>query len=387
MRILGKLAVALALVIAALETLRIGWADYLFRKDTLQSVRLAARVWPGDANFYVRLADLDPRNAVSYLRRAILLDPLASKSWIALGLQVEQQGSVAEAESCYLEAARADKQFLPAWTLANFYSRRNDAVPFWRWARNATQMSYESIRPLLRLASVFTGNGNVIMQQMIVPRPNVEREFLRYLIEENKDASAIAARILNRADPEDLSSLMAWINRLIETRRLPEARQLWNALSDKRMIPYPHLTHLTNADFSQKPLEDAGFDWRITPPPGVDCERTGGGFRVQFSGKQPEAFELISQYLDVTNGTFLLSFEYRTVDIQTTTNLRWRTGEVFSEPLPAAENWTRVTSVFNAASLNRLSLQEQRASGTTRPEGIVYFRRLTLSTASSVQSK
>jgi tetratricopeptide (TPR) repeat protein len=379
MRILRQLAVATALVIAALQTLRIGWADYLYRKDTLEFVRHAARVWPSDADFYVRLADLDRVNAISHLRHAVLLDPLTSKSWIALGLRVEQQGNLAEAESCYLQAARADRQFLPAWTLANFYSRRNDEVRFWRWARNATQMSYESIRPLLRLASVFTDSGDVIMLQMIVPRPNVEREFLRYLIEENRDASAIAARILSRADKEDLSSLMAWINRLIETTRVPEARELWNALSDKRLIPYPHLTHLTNADFSQKPLDAAGFDWRITPPPGVDCERTGGGLRVQLAGKQPEAFELLSQYVDVTNGTYVLSFEYRTVDIRTTTNLRWWTTEApLSEPLAAAEGWTRSSNVFKAGSLNRLSLQEQRARGTTRPEGIVYFRGLTL---------
>jgi hypothetical protein len=240
-------------------------------------------------------------------------------------------------------------------------------------------MSYESIRPLLRLTSVFTDSGDVIMQQMIVPRHNVEREFLRYLIEENRDASAIAARILNRADNEDLSSLMAWMNRLIETTRIPEARELWNALSDKQLIPYPHLTHLTNADFFQKPLDAGGFDWRITPPAGVDCERTGGGLRVQLSGKQPEAFELVSQYVDATNGNYVLSFEYRTVDIRTTTNLRWWTnGAALSEPLAAAEGWTRTSSVFKAGSLNRLSLQEQRASGTTRPEGIVYFRSLTL---------
>src|ERR1700682_3219283 len=151
MKLLVRASGALVLVLAALQTLRIGYADYLFRKDTLASVERAAEIWSSDADFYARLADLDSQNDIAHLRRAVALNPGLSKSWLALGIHLELQGSAEEAEHCYLEAARRDRQFLPAWTLANFYARRQDATRFWPWARHAAQMSYDDIRPLLRL--------------------------------------------------------------------------------------------------------------------------------------------------------------------------------------------------------------------------------------------
>src|SRR5262245_929977 len=114
-----QLAGAIALLAAAAHALRIGHADSLFRKDTLESVQRAARAWNRDADYYARLADLDSVDAVSHLRRAVTLNPGLSKSWIALGLRLELDGGIEEARHCYLEAARRDKQFLPAWTLAN----------------------------------------------------------------------------------------------------------------------------------------------------------------------------------------------------------------------------------------------------------------------------
>jgi hypothetical protein len=227
------------------------------------------------------------------------------------------------------------------------------------------------------MAFAFTDSEDVVLTKMIVPRRKVERDFLRYLLDQNLDASAVADRILNKAAADDVPPLIDWMNRLIETGRLPEARRLWDALSGKRLISYPHLTHLTNANFSHQPIA-AGFDWQLTPPSGVDLERTAEGLRVQFSGRQPESFQLLSQYLDVTAGIYRLTFEYRTIDIQMTTNLRWRMGEMSSAPLAAAENWTRGSSVFHTGALNRLILLVQRDPGTVRPEGIFYLRGLAL---------
>ena len=378
MKTLFSIGAAMGLFIASAQALRIGLADYLFRQDTLGSVQRATRIWAANAEYYARLADLDPGNAVLNLHHSVVLDPQLSKSWIELGLQLEIQGTSKEGERCYLEAARVDRQFLPAWTLANFYFRRSDAARFWPSARLAAQMSYGNIRPILRLAFALTNSGDAVFANMIVPRRKVEHEFLEYLLDRNMDASAVADRIVKKAEDEDLPPLMAWMNRLIETHRVPEARRLWDALSNKRLISYPRLTHITNADFSHEPLPAGGFDWRITSPAGVDLERTREGLRVQFSGRQPENFQLLSQYLDVTSGIYRLSFEYRTVDIRTTTNLRWRMGETISQPLAAAENWTYSASIFTAGPENRLVLLEQRDPGTTRPEGIFYLRSLAL---------
>lgn len=377
MNFLLRASCVLVVVFAAVRTLRIGYADYLFQKDTLESVRRAIGIRSSEADFHARLADFDPPGDIAHLRRAVALNPGLSKSWIALGLRIELQGSSGEAEHCYLEAARRDRQFLPAWTLANFYARRQQDEHFWPWARHAAQMSYEDIRPLLRLAFSLTSNPNVVLEKMIVPRRKVEHEFLYYLMTERLDAWSIADRILGQAGKEDLPPLLAWTDRLVELGRISEARTMWNSLSDKKLIPHPHVALLTNADFSYDPLQ-VGFDWRITAPPGVNYARKDGGLRIEFSGKQPGTFDLASQYLGVTRGTYVLSFEYRTTGIDTTTNLRWKIGEESAEVLAAAENWTGSARTFAAGPGNRLILLEQRDPGTTRPEGVVYLRGLRL---------
>ncbi|HYL72956.1 MAG TPA: hypothetical protein VEU96_02070 [Bryobacteraceae bacterium] len=377
MRLLARATGVAGLIFAAVWTLWIGYADYVFRRDTLASVQRAAEIRSGEAEYHARLADLDPANAIAHLRRTVALNPGLSKSWIALGLRLELQGNTEEAERCYLRAAQWDRQFLPAWTLANFYARRQDAARFWPWARHAALMSYEDIRPLLRIAFTLTSDPNVVLEKMIVSRPKVEREFLYYVMAERLDCPAIADRILGRAGEEDLPPLLMWVDRLNELRRFSEARILWNSLSDKKLIAYPHLALLANADFAHDPVQ-AGFDWRITVPPGVNYQRTDGGLRIEFSGKQPETFDLAAQCLDVSRGTYVLSFEYRTTGIDKTTNLRWKIGELSSEPLPAAENWTRWSRTFAADAGNKLTLLEQRDLGTVRPEGVVYLRGLHL---------
>jgi hypothetical protein len=408
MKTLLRVVVVTFLLLGCGQALRIGVADSLFRRDTKESVKRAARLWPSNAEFEARLADLDPDNARIHLRRAVFLNPSRSRSWISLGLQLELHGNPAEGEQCYLKAAQSDRQFLPAWTLANFYFRRNDAARFWPWARNAAQMSYGDLRPLFRLAFEMSDSVDTVFMRMIVPRRSVEHQFLQELLDRNLDATLIAKRILSNAGAEDVRPLLAWTNRLIETQRVPEARQLWNALGAKGLIPY-HRTALirsrgkigsseladesvcptgacepifsgilTNADFSHDPLPEGGFDWRITPPAGVDLGRTAEGLRVEFSGRQPEKFQLLSQSLDVPPGTYWFSYEYRTVDVRGTTNLRWRLGGVSLPPLAAAENWTLSSSEIVAESSPKLVLLEERDPGTMRPEGVVYLRSLKL---------
>jgi len=372
-----KICAVTVLTAAALQALRIGCADYFARRATKHSLHRAIGLWPVEAGFYARLAVADPQNARAHLLRAVALNPRLSRSWIDLGLGYELEGARAEAERCYLSAARYDHQFLPAWTLANFYARVNEPDKFWPAARAAAEMSYDSITPLLRLAFGFTANPDQALDRMIVQRPRVERDFLYYLLGEHLDASGIVTRMVNKGDRENRDLVVAWANRLLETNRTADALQLWNTLSDKRLIPYSHAGLLTNADFAVQPLQ-GGFDWQIFVPPGVTCVREGGGLRIEFSGSQPEGFELALQYLLLSEPSYLLSYEYRTVEIKQTTNLRWRLGKAFSEPLVASEDWKQANWTFIPGGENRLALVERRDVGTVRPEGVVYLRGLKL---------
>src|SRR5262245_6924000 len=85
------------------------------------------------------------------LRTAVEQNPRFSGGWIRLGLESERAEKMEQAEEELLRAARIDRRFLPAWTLANFYFRRDNRSEFWKWAHRAAALTYDDYRPLLRL--------------------------------------------------------------------------------------------------------------------------------------------------------------------------------------------------------------------------------------------
>ena len=98
-------------------------------------------------------AEKDPAISMAALERAVALNPSDAGSWIELGLRWEADGNAGRAEQYLLRAAEVDRQYLPRWSLANFYFRRKDTEKFWAWARASAEMVYGDARPLFRCAA------------------------------------------------------------------------------------------------------------------------------------------------------------------------------------------------------------------------------------------
>ena len=69
------------------------------------------------------------------LETALKLDRYNAQAAIELALQDESEGNYSEAEKLLLGAFTVDRTYVPRWTLANFYFRRNNLPAFWTWAR------------------------------------------------------------------------------------------------------------------------------------------------------------------------------------------------------------------------------------------------------------
>jgi hypothetical protein len=150
----------------------LGAAFFLFA--AADSIRLSADAWRG----------VQPER------------PRASSSWIDAGLEAEQSGDYAGAEHSLLEAARMDRQHLPAWTLANFYFRRGDAARFWPWAQRAAALTYDDLTLLLRLCDELEPRPIAVLEH-IGDTPRIHRAYLDFLIGRNRlaDAQEIARRM------------------------------------------------------------------------------------------------------------------------------------------------------------------------------------------------
>ena len=164
------------------------------------------------AGFFQNAASLvRDDSSISELRAAVDADPRLSPAWIRLGLSSENDGNLSEAEEDLLEAARVDHQYVPAWTLANFYFRRDDSRSFWPWAQKATVLTFDDYRPLLRLADALEVSPREAMAHLQGNEPPVPlaRAYLDLLIGQGRlDAAQEVAHVLAaRHDPSDRARL------------------------------------------------------------------------------------------------------------------------------------------------------------------------------------
>src|SRR6476661_9461387 len=160
---------------------------------------VAERAWPlavGNTRHFKDLAERQPALARSALRVAVQLNPRDSAAWMELGLATERDGDLEQAADCFLEAERVDRQYLPAWTSANFFFRRGNDLHFWRAAMRAAAMSYDDPAPLIELADQREPDAFAALERL-GKRAHLERGYLRFLIGRSRweEAEEVAAQL------------------------------------------------------------------------------------------------------------------------------------------------------------------------------------------------
>ncbi len=345
--LLGRLARAVLLAALALGgywSVRLAWADALFRRDTEASVREAARIVPSNAEYHVRLAAIldggGDAGAEQELRKTVAASPCLSSAWIELGLRAENAGTVAEAESDLVRAARMDRRYSTLWTLANFYFRHNQGDKFWPVARRALRVgdvvAYDPA-PLFGLCWKLSRDPDTILNRAIPDVGAVQSRYLEFLVRENlaPAAEAVTERVVAMSGERELSAVYEYCDRLIAVGDAERAIHAWNALCWRTLRGYRPLApeagvSLTNGDFSAAPVEH-GFDWRLPATEGVTVERAGLPPRlwITLDGHEPETCDLAAQALAVAPARkYRLRFRYQTDGLAASSGVRWRLMEV-----------------------------------------------------------
>lgn len=405
LKVLGRSALLVGLAVASAWSIRVGYANYWARQTTVSSTNRAIALLPGRADYHFQLALLDsgenPQAVRVALLQAVELNPSDARSWIELGLRYETDGDTGNAEQCLLRAAEADKQYLPRWTLANFYFRKDNMPGFWTWARESAGMIYDNPLPLFRLCGRVAEDGNLI-DRLMINRPEVQLSYLNYLLSENRiDLIGLSTRFLLKENRSaDVPVLLTACGRLLEKKCTPEALDIWNTLAEERRISFGRLspaegTILTNGNFAVSPTSQ-GFDWRLPAIDGITAatEENQSGLRITFSGSQPETSELLVQLVPVLEKTeYKLRSRYLTSSIPAGAGLSWHIADVDGMSLKNSaslssedERQTDVSFVTPAACrLVRLSLIYQRTLGTTRIDGFVVLRSVELKPANQLR--
>lgn len=363
---------------AAFAALRLAVAETIFRRDTVDDVRraIAIQETAPSAEFEERLAELDPANASDALERAVVANPRASAAWISLGLIEDNARDANAAERSLLRAAQVDHQYLPAWTLSNFYFRRANRELFWTWADRAASLTYDDFRPLLRLADQFEPDPDRMLRHFQDVR-RLRPSYLSFLIGDKRLGAAqqVAREMSNdRANDPQLIDLA---DRQLQAGNAIAAIELWNVASGFGPLEPAAGRILTNGDLARAPL-NLGFDWRLGQMDGVIQRWRPSELLFTLSGSQPETCVLLEQTIYLVPRNFRLRFDYMTGKVPPT-GIHWALDNREGPGIEPSDQWREGQfDVPRTHGLAHLKLFYRRESGTTRTEGSIEIRNLRL---------
>jgi hypothetical protein len=359
-------------------------ADYLFQKDTEESVRSAIRLVPDGWEYYMRLAQFDRGHARELLATSLRLDRYNAQADIELGLQYEAEGDFGRAEKLLLDAYEVDHTYLPRWSLANYYFRRDNMPAFWAWARSAAEMPADDIGPLFQLCWRVSPDPERITGAILNEKPELIRQYMGFLLAKDQllAVADVAPRLVRNGEPEtDRPLLFSVVNRLVAVNDAAEANALWHLLIERHWA-VADTTVPNNAGFVREPLP-VSFDWSLPEYPGLHSWPGPSGLETEFTGSQPEDCTIAEQAVALTPGNYTMAYAYRTSDIPPDTGIRWQIIDaksnavlVDSPDLSSDELQHSVLafSVPPGAPLLRLRLAYRRALGTPRISGTLVVR-------------
>lgn len=363
-------------------------ADYLFRRDTPDAVRSAILLSPHNADYYVRLSQLDKRHAKASLEEALALNRYNASATNELALLYEANGDYRHAEKLLLDAFAVDDTYLPRWSLAHFYWRHNNLPAFWKWARSAAEMPGDNIGPLFALCWQVAPDSNTIERNVLNGQPEVFRQYLQFLVEEHQwpAAERTANKLIQAGDSAvDRSLLLSVVDQLAEASQASAATSLWRALINKNWI-IADRTIPNNPHFERYPLP-VDFDWWLSTTPGLTSLPGASGLETEFNGDEPESCSIADQFIALVPGDYTLEYEYYTRGIPPESGIHWYIVDAASNAVvlysdnlsSSSRNHTVLAfSVAPGNSLFRLRLTYQRPLGMTRLEGTLVVASVTI---------
>lgn len=399
LRRLFLVVISLAAGLCCYWSVRLGAADWLSRKPTLEAATGALKLAPGNAAYLRNAADIVDAYGADGARlreRAAHDNPLDAANWIRLAATAEIENRLADAERDLLRAFNVDRQFEPRWALANFYYRQRDRERALIWVRRTLEFGAGDLAPVFRFCWTLSESASEIQEKAIPCRREVLGQYLAYLDAAGRiDAAGNTAKVLLPvAGIEQKPVLEAHCTRCLNAGRIDCAIETWNVLiahkwtQGERVAPELGQS-MVNAAFARQPT-GVGFDWRVERVNGVTVERDPRrpGLRVEFSRAEPESCEIVGQYAAVVPARkYRFHFRYETANMSGAGN-QWRIYDPATKSVllsAGPDNDTAgehaVEAQFEtppACRLVRIELRYAREPGTVRPEGSIRFSDLQL---------
>lgn len=308
------------------------------KESLLKTIKLN----PSNPDPYYRLGlfyqwdihNIDLRESLNYLRKAIERNPLEQEYWLNLAKILQRMGKQ-EASDKALEKAifTYPTSFRGRWVTGNLLLQQGvpeKAITHFTYIlSNYPNQSGLVYDVLLRAIN----NPEIIIERVVPKDPSSLRQYLSYLYEiaDKEMAQKVWQKRLSLGFKPDRDETLRHIEFLIAHKDLHEAFQVWKERLREEGLSIPSDANLvTNGGFEKKEILGGGFDWKIKNVPGAmvsfDHSMAFEGkssLKVAFDGKENVDFHNVYQYVSLKpNSEYVLKAHMKTKGITTKSGIR-----------------------------------------------------------------
>jgi len=233
--------------------------------------------------------------ALTFLQRAIELNPYEGHCWLDLAELRQVRGETNESQTALERALRVEPTSTEiAWEAANFYLVQNDSERALPLFRAAVKYDPNKTAAAIDLTWRATKNVSQIVNQVLPAQPASYFMFLKTLTAQNQSsaASRLWHDLIAQGFRFPVEDAFSYFDYLLQTHQIDQARQVWTDLSkahpEVEDAPTSNLVH--NGGFETEFL-NGGFDWRSQSTGQInvslDTNQFHGGSRslcIEFTG-------------------------------------------------------------------------------------------------------
>lgn len=273
------------------ETAREFAASWLGNRVQLRSLKYAARLDPGNADYrdhlgrYYALVARDPATAVGYYQAAVRLNPHSARYWFDLASAYQILGDIANQTAALEHAIEADSMTPDvAWEAANLYLVQGQTAKALREFGVVLANDYSLAGTAIRLCWRIDPDVDSLLRDVVPQNVDAYLAFLELLEAQPDDVgtSKVWQALIATHQHFELRYLNDYIQYLIKHKEVDEAVAAW-----QQAVPQFGLSSylsspknlIVNPRFSLDVL-NGGFDWQYAKQTSVTLTLDPGDFHA-----------------------------------------------------------------------------------------------------------
>ena len=354
------------------------YADHLAESSDPANWLRAAQLEPGNGEYWYKLGfdrqwdlnDIDSGQVLTYLRRAVTIDPRSANYWMALAGAYESAGQIQQARDAFHTALQDYPSSAEAhWRYGSFLLRQGEIKQGYAEIHFGLQIDGRLIPLAISRVWPATHDAEALLNDVLPHSMEAQEAALESFTTDNlvDPALAVWKHMVASGETIPIQAAFPMVDNLISANRGDEAREVWRQALVAGGHPDEANTG-TSVVFNGGFEFDAtggGLDWHLVPTPGVaydyDSANAHSGkraLRLTFDGDQNPNIQSVSQNVIVQpNTSYHFEGYIRTAGITTESGVRFTIAfagapraSLMLENFTGDHPWEKVTADFTTAA-------------------------------------